>query len=697
MLEFFKKLLDTSDFPARWYCGNWSEGLGWLHILSDVATFAAYVAIPLTLAWMIRQRGKDIVFPKAAWLFVAFIFACGSVHLVEAIIFWHPIYRVSGVLKFITAVVSCASVIAVVRIAPVAIEMPGVLAVNEELRREIARRTQTEERLTAILDSMSDGVMVSDREGDIELMNPAAKSIFKFSDGDRLYSERFRNYSLFIDDGQTQLTNDDLPLRRVARGTPIDNLEIQIRNPDRNIAKTILLRGRPIRDQQTDATGAVVVFHDITSLKQARKDRDLQMKRLERTTASATRVTRALQNDPDDNETFLRVIADVFNCTTVMLATCDPNGEHADQSVVQLSTYHFSSQSANPEKEVRELAMRDSSDFLCETLLNQAIVMDQLPSFATGIQNLAVGGLSVADEVRGALMVGNRREPFDDDALDLLKRVSLLISAPVFTRQRMEAETRARLLAEQSLVESRKQLDRLSRINSVGELAAGIAHELNQPLTAMINYTDAAKQELEQPTGEIKLADVTSFTNSAHEQALRAKQVLKSIRSMVRLDAVSFDDVRLKDLAHECSQLLSAEIRDCDARLDLSDINESIVLHADRIQLEQLLINLIRNAIQAMANSEIRRVSLSTSVDKGMVTLTVADTGTGFSSDVGDQLFDAFFTTRGSGLGLGLKICRSIVELHGGRIHAANGESVGATFTITIPLTQSTAINPSDC
>jgi len=146
MLEFLSNLFNTSDFPKRWYCGNWSEPLGWLHILSDGAIFGAYTAIPCVLAFFILRR-KDVPFPRILWLFVAFIFACGFGHLIEAIIFWHPVYRLSGLVKLTTAVVSWATVIALVQIVPKVLTFPGLARLNQELRGEVEERRRVEHAL----------------------------------------------------------------------------------------------------------------------------------------------------------------------------------------------------------------------------------------------------------------------------------------------------------------------------------------------------------------------------------------------------------------------------------------------------------------------------------------------------------------------------------------------------------------------
>jgi PAS domain S-box-containing protein len=129
------ELFDTSGFPPRWLCGQWSAGLGWMHILSDLATWGAYLAIPLALAFFVLRR-RDIPFPRIFWLFAAFIFCCGTVHLIEAIIFWHPVYRLAGVVKLTTAIVSWVTVVAVIRLMPRALLLPGLAQSHARLQAD---------------------------------------------------------------------------------------------------------------------------------------------------------------------------------------------------------------------------------------------------------------------------------------------------------------------------------------------------------------------------------------------------------------------------------------------------------------------------------------------------------------------------------------------------------------------------------
>ena len=147
-MEFLTRLFDVSGFPARWECGSgWAETPwhGWLHILSDLGVWSAYLAIPLVLGYFLLRR-KDVPFRRIFRLFGAFILACGTTHLMEAIIFWWPAYRLAGVIKLLTAVVSWATVFSLFRV------VPGVLTMRspEELEREITARTLAEDALQRV-------------------------------------------------------------------------------------------------------------------------------------------------------------------------------------------------------------------------------------------------------------------------------------------------------------------------------------------------------------------------------------------------------------------------------------------------------------------------------------------------------------------------------------------------------------------
>ncbi len=161
MFDFLSRLFDTSGFPARWSCGSWSSEEGWLHIISDLCIWGAYTAIPIVIGYFVLKR-KDVPFSRIFWLFGAFILACGSGHLIEAVIFWHPVYRLAGLVKLFTALVSWGTVIALVKVTPAALKFPGLATLNAELTHEVQERKDAEEQLRRGEDRLK--LALSDRE-----------------------------------------------------------------------------------------------------------------------------------------------------------------------------------------------------------------------------------------------------------------------------------------------------------------------------------------------------------------------------------------------------------------------------------------------------------------------------------------------------------------------------------------------------
>jgi len=248
----------------------------------------------------------------------------------------------------------------------------------------------------------------------------------------------------------------------------------------------------------------------------------------------------------------------------------------------------------------------------------------------------------------------------------------------------------ARDLTEQQqtqhrLQELQSELVHISRLSAMGEMASALAHELNQPLAAISNYMKGSRRLLAASSAPNR-DKIESAMDRAAEQAMRAGQIIRRLRDFVARGESEKRVESLTKLIEESGALGLTGAREQGVGLQFDlDRNNDLVL-VDRVQIQQVLVNLFRNALEAMAASPQRRLIASTrAVADDMIEIAVADTGMGFADGVEPNLFQTFFTTKETGMGVGLSISRSIVEAHGGRMWAENNPFGGATFHFTLP------------
>lgn len=228
------------------------------------------------------------------------------------------------------------------------------------------------------------------------------------------------------------------------------------------------------------------------------------------------------------------------------------------------------------------------------------------------------------------------------------------------------------------------ELIEVTRLSAMGSLASTLAHELNQPLTAISNYLEATYDLLGQPTPET-VKEVRQALGEAASQSVRAGQIVRSLREFIARGEVEKRVESLRALIGEAMAWSGTDEPGSDQHvvLDLDACADAVLVA--RVQIQQVLVNLIGNAVQAMADLSNRELTVCTETEgDDLVRVTVADTGTGLAADMTDRLFQAFATTKAKGLGLGLSICRTIVEEHGGRIWATPRAGGGTSFHFTL-------------
>jgi two-component system sensor kinase FixL len=237
---------------------------------------------------------------------------------------------------------------------------------------------------------------------------------------------------------------------------------------------------------------------------------------------------------------------------------------------------------------------------------------------------------------------------------------------------------------ERLLHEMQSELLHVSRLGTMGEMAAALAHELNQPLAAMTNYLQGSRRLLERSSDKNAKLLMTALEKAA-EQSLRAGQVIQRLREFVARGETEKNAESLKKIIEDASALALVAARDRSVQVGMHLDPATDLVLVDRIQIQQVLLNLLRNAIEAMRSAPRRELVISTKLTgDGLVTISVADSGSGIAPEIASRLFQPFVTTKSQGMGIGLSLCRTIIESHGGQIRAEANPTGGTIFRFTV-------------
>jgi PAS domain S-box-containing protein len=549
-INFMKELFNTDDWPARWRCGVWSDFHGWLYILSDLAIWFAYFAIPVILIWYIYKNNLRI-FKRIFILFSLFIFACGSTHLIDAIIFWKPVYRISALARLNTAVISWVTVFAMIKVMPRYLQFKS----PELLEAEIEQRRQSETELKQIKESLE--ISVQKRTSALELMNLKLQ--------------------------------EEIKIRNIREETIRENEE-KFRSLVESSPNAIIL---------TDHTGVIQLINRQAEILFGHGRSEMVSHSIEKLIPQEYR-----ENHPAYRKQFYK---------------------HPDRRPMGMG---------------RDLYALHSDGH-------------KIP--------VEIGLTPIYD--KGNMMV-----------------LSTIVD--ITERKRVEENIRQKNVelerSHSELQSKTAQLIQSEKMSALGVLVAGVAHELNNPLTGILNYT----QYCQKHTG--KDSKLHPVLDDLLEEARRCADIVKNLLTYAHTSDVNEEPVthNIGELIDRIARLFKHLLEDIHFRFDIAHDLPSFRINPNKLQ--QVLMNLIKNGIDALEGRDRKQITVSATFDNKHCYISIEDNGIGIKEENLSKIFDPFYTTKevGKGTGLGLSVSKSIIDEYEGRIECNSRELEGTAIRL---------------
>jgi two-component system sensor kinase FixL len=492
-----------------------------------------------------------------------------------------------------------------------------------------AERRDAASRLAAIVSSSDDAIVAKTLDGIVTDWNRGAEIVFGYPAHEMVG----KSVKLLLPPGLEQ--EEEAILARIRAGEKIDHFETRRRRKNGSIID-VSVTVSPVYDESGRLLGASNVSRDITTAKQARA---------------------ALL----EREAHLQSVLDTVPDAMVVI---DTRGIMQSFSATAEKLFGYTA---------AEAVGRNVSILMPEPYAGQhdAYLARYL---ATGERRII--GL-------GRLVVGQRK---DGSTFPMELAVGEMRSGDRRFFTGFVRDTTERQQAQQRLQDLQAELIFMSRFTALGEMASTLAHELNQPLTAIASYLNGARRLLDRDNPADK-DQIRTAIDSAASQALRAGQIIKRLREFVARGESDRHAEDLRKLIEEASALALVGAKESGVRVSFAFDPRATFVMVDKIQIQQVVLNLMRNAVEAMqeARSERKELRISTSaLDHEMIAVMVADTGPGIAPDITARLFQPFVTSKRHGMGVGLSISRTIVEAHGGTLGAEAAPGGGTIFRMTL-------------
>jgi len=665
MLIALSSLFSAQNFMPHGMCLLWQPTLLALHVLSDSTIAVAYYTIPFALIYFTSRR-QDLAFRPIFVLTGAFILACGTTHVMGVVTLWYPAYWLDGTIKLITALVSIGTAVAMWWAMPSALALPSteqlakanglleheigerqraelalrhanigletrVAARTAELEAEVAQRRRTEETLRAseerwrtVFETAAVGIATVGCNLRFMAANPAFQSMVGYTE-DELNGMTVRD-----------LTHED------DRADTQNLLDAIVAGPSRSYRR----EKRYVRKD-----GATIWVDVNTSLVPA--------------TTGTSSFFAGMVIDVTDRKR----AEDALRQSEAFLAEA--------QKIGRIGTY-------------RRSVSTDTVFWSDETFRTYGLEQDQMPGLESVLQRIHPEDRSRVRQYLAGTETRNweieYRLLMPDGTIKYVRSLSRSSKDASGNPERIGAviDITAIKEAEAELNQARAEIARVTRVLTLGEMTAAIAHEINQPLAAVVADGSAGLRWLD--ADPPNLPEVRQTLVRIVNSANRAADVIGRIRAMATKSPVRMEQLDINEVLQDVIALTRSEINRNRVSLNTQLADDLPPVQGDRVQLQQVILNLVVNAIEAMSGSEPRELHVGSERDGPQnVRVSVEDSGRGLDPAHVDRMFEAFHTTKSGGMGMGLAISRSIIQRHRGRLWASANVGRGAVFRLVLP------------
>lgn len=717
--EFFEKLFRADSWPTRWNCGTWTDFHGWLYICSDLAIWAAYFVIPIFLFQFIKKK-PNIPLPTVFWLFGAFIIFCGLTHLMDAIIFWWPDYRLSATLRFITAVVSWITIVAIYKYIPTALS----LKTSKDFEAELIERKKSESKFIGLLESAPDAMVITSGDGEILMINAQTERLFGFKRDEMtgkkiefLIPERFHHKHT----GHRKGYVENPKIRGMGLGMNLFGK----RKDGSEFPVEISLS--PMEIIEEDGIMIISAIRDITKQKEAEAEikklnGNLELLVVERTAEVELALTseKAAHAEMNKNQLRLAFLTEASNIlassldyseiltnlvkmvTPAIADWCAIDEVKKDGTIKRIAASHVDLRKT---KFVYELAQKYPPDINAphgiyevirtrEPELNRHIWDEFSENAAQDVEHLRLirelglkSSITVALLSRGkiygvlTLVLADSGRLFEEKDLEFAKELALRTTLALENAKLYKEVQDSNTELEQRVAKRTVELEAINK--ELEAFSYSVSHDLRAPLRSIDGFSNKILKDY----GEL-------FDDQGKDYFMRVKNASQHmghlIDDLIKLARISRIGMNIEEInLSAMAQSITNELKELNPQRTASIyIQDDMIAKGDRNLIQIALQNLLDNAWKYSKNQTETKIEFGSTQKDEQIVYFITDNGVGFDMRYVDKLFGAFQRLHSlsefEGTGIGLATVQRIIRRHQGTIWADSEVNKGTTFFFTL-------------